>query len=82
MRSKSLVEVQEYVAVFKEKIESLPGGTRIMAKIDKFETEKNKINEYHLQLDEIFAELSSAYSDIYTNLKIPYRVKTKGNLDL
>ena len=53
-----------------------------MAKIDKFETEKNKINEYHLQLDEIFAELSSAYSDIYTNLKIPYRVKTKGNLDL
>jgi hypothetical protein len=82
MRSKSPEEVEEYVSVFKERIDDLPGGQRIMAKINKFESEKNKIIEFHSILDDLFAELSQKHTDIYNNLKITYKVKTKINNEL
>jgi uncharacterized short protein YbdD (DUF466 family) len=82
MRTKSPEEVEEYVEVFKEKVDDLPGGQRIMAKINKYESEKNKIIEYHSILDDLFNDLSQTHNDIYTNLKIPYKAKIKQTPDL
>jgi hypothetical protein len=82
MRSKTLTQVEEYVKVFREKVNSLPGGARIMAKIDKFESEKNKINEYYMILDEVFSQISSSCDNILQAIQIPYRIKNKGSLEL
>jgi hypothetical protein len=83
MRSKTADEVEEYVKVFQGRVKELPGGQRILAKINKFESEKNKIIEYQNLLEELFTEMSNEYEDIYGNIKIPYKVtKTKQGADL
>lgn len=73
MRTKLPEEVEEYIEVFKEKVDYLPGGQRIMAKINKYESEKNKIIEYHSILDDLFNDLCEIHIDIYNNLIIPYK---------
>jgi hypothetical protein len=82
MKSKTPEEIEEYVQVFKERIDDFPNGQRILAKINKFETEKNKILEYQAILDELFIEISDVYEDVYSNLQIPYKsMKTKVSTD-
>jgi hypothetical protein len=73
MRTKLPEEVEEYIEVFKEKVDYLTGGQRIMAKINKYESEKNKIIEYHSILDDLFNDLCEIHIDIYNNLIIPYK---------
>jgi SWI/SNF-related matrix-associated actin-dependent regulator of chromatin subfamily A member 5 len=83
MKTKTHAEVEEYVRVFQERVEELPGGSRIVAKINKFESEKNKIIEYQNILDELFEEVSNSNDDIFNKIKIPYKCsKTKYNSEL
>jgi hypothetical protein len=82
MRSKTPTEVEEYVKVFQTRYEEIPGGHRIIAKINKSENEKNKIIEYQSILDQLFEELSSSNENIFDSIKIPYKVKGKQNLDM
>lgn len=79
MKSKTSSEIEEYVKVFKARIDELPNGQRIMSRINKFESEKNKVMEYQELLNNLFNELSDKYDDIYSNLEIPYKVKTKSS---
>jgi hypothetical protein len=82
MRSKTPQEVEEYVKVFQARYEEIPGGQRILAKINKFENEKNKIIEFHSILDQVFDELSRENENIFDCINIPYKIKLKQNLDL
>jgi SWI/SNF-related matrix-associated actin-dependent regulator of chromatin subfamily A member 5 len=79
MKTKSPLEVEEYVTVFKQRIDELPNGQRISAKLNKFETEKNRHNEYSEILENLFKDLCDQYNDIYSNIKIPYKNKAKNN---
>lgn len=81
MRSKTAEEVEEYVKVFHVRYEEIPGGHRILARINKSESEKNKIIEYQSILDQLFEELSRINENIYDNIKIPYKIKAKQNID-
>jgi hypothetical protein len=55
----------------------LPNGQRLLARINRFETEKNKNIEFQEILENIFIEVSDNYEDIYSNVEIPYKVKSK-----
>jgi hypothetical protein len=74
LRNKTPIEVEEYVTVFKERVSELNNGQRILSRINKFESEKNKNIEYQELLDNIFTEYSE-YEDIYSALNIPYKNK-------
>jgi len=82
MRSKTSLEVEEYIKVFQQRYEEIPGGQRILAKINKSEIEKNKIIEYQTILDHLFDELSVLNDNIFENIKIPYKIKGKISLDM
>ena len=82
MRSKTSSEVEDYIKVFQQRYEEIPGGLRILAKINKSENEKNKIIEYQTVLDKLFDELSALNQNIFENIKIPYKIKGKISLDL
>ncbi len=82
MKSKSIEDVEKYVRIFQERIDELPNGQRILSKINKFETEKNKIIENQKFLDDIFEDLSQTNTDIYSKIKIPYKQKTKPSINL
>jgi len=81
MRSKTPAEVEEYIKVFQTNFEVIPGGHRIIAKINKSENEKNKIIEYQSILDRLYEEFSSFNEDIFDNITIPYKMKSKQNMD-
>ena len=49
-----------------------------MTRLNKFESEKNKIMEYQEILENYFSELTDNYEDIYSNINIPYKKKGKG----
>ena len=82
MRSKTSSEVEDYIKVFQQRYEEIPGGLRILAKINKSENEKNKIIEYQTVLDKLFDELSALNENIFENIRIPYKIKGKISLDL
>ena len=79
IRTKNTEEVDDYSRTFQERINELPNGHRIMTRLNKFESEKNKIIEYQEILENYFSELLDNYDDIYSNVTIPYKKKTKGN---
>lgn len=81
LKNKTPEEVESYTKIFADRIDDLPNGQRILAKINKFETEKNKIIEFQEIVDKLYLELSESYDDIFTNLKIPYKAKGKLNND-
>ena len=78
MRTKTQEEVDDYTKTFQKRIDDLPNGQRIMTRLNKFESEKNKIIEYQEVLENYFNELTDKYEDIYANINIPYKKKTKG----
>lgn len=73
MKSKTPVEVMTYSEQFRKRYEEIPGGKRIWARINKQESEKLKINEYHELLEKILKEFSKKYKDIYTEMEINYK---------
>lgn len=80
IRTKTPEETEDYSKTFQLRIDELPNGQRIMTRLNKFESEKNKIIEYQEILENYFNELIDNYDDIYSNVKIPYKKKnTKGN---
>ena len=82
MKSKTPDEVEEYSKVFKDRINELPNGERLLSRINKFESEKNKITEYQTILEELLNELSDTYEDVFNNIKIPYKTKAKPTVEL
>jgi len=78
MRTKNPEEVEDYSQTFQKRIDDLPNGQRIMTRLNRFESEKNKIIEYQEILETYFIELTDKYEDIYTNINIPYKMKGKG----
>lgn len=80
VRTKTPEEIEDYSKTFQKRIDELPNGQRIMTRLNKFESEKNKIIEYQEILENYFSELTDNYEDIYSNISIPYKKKTKGAL--
>jgi hypothetical protein len=76
LRNKTPKEVEEYVTVFKERVNELNNGQRILSRINKYETEKNKHIEYQEILESVYNDYSE-YDDIFTALTVPYKTKTK-----
>ena len=82
MKTKTKEEVEEYIKVFKKRIEDFPNGERMMAKINKYETEKNKIIEYQGIIDEYYNKLTEdeMINNIFDAINIPYKdYKVKSN---
>jgi SWI/SNF-related matrix-associated actin-dependent regulator of chromatin subfamily A member 5 len=77
LRNKTPINVENYVKVFLERIIELPNGQRLLTRINRFESEKNKNIEFQEILENIFNEVSDKYEDIYSHLLIPYKAKTK-----
>lgn len=77
VRTKSAEEIEDYANTFQKRIDDLPNGQRIMTRLNKFESEKNKIIEYQETLENYFNELTDDYEDIYANISIPYKKKGK-----
>lgn len=75
MKSKTPEEVEKYVKIFMERINSLPSGKRILAKISKSENEKQKIIEYGDILEYKFNEVTKKDEDVLKYLKIQYKSK-------
>ena len=77
MKTKTPEEVEKYIKVFKKKIDELPNGDRIMAKINKSESEKNKNYENQSIIDEYYNLLiedeENEYCDIFSKIKISYK---------
>lgn len=74
MKTKTTDEVSKYIEVFKKRIDEFPNGERIMAKINKFESEKNKINEYQMLIEEYFMKISNEVkTNVYDAITIPYK---------
>jgi len=83
IRTKSPEETEDYSKTFQLRINELPNGQRIMTRLNKFESEKNKIIENQEILENYFNELLNNYDDIYSNVVIPYnKKKTKANGNL
>jgi hypothetical protein len=76
LRNKSPAEVEEYVNVFKERVNELNNGQRILSRINKFETEKNKNIEYQEILENLFNDYFES-ENIFLDLTIPYKTKPK-----
>ena len=86
MKTKTPEEVSKYIKVFKKRIDELPNGDRIMAKINKSENEKNKNYEYQSILDEYYNILieneEDDLCDIFVKINIPYKeYKNKKNIN-
>ena len=81
MKSKTAEEVEKYIEVFKHRFNEFPNGERIMAKINKFESEKNKIIEYQGLIDEYYGQLvEKNVLNVYDSVEIPYKdYKVKTN---
>ena len=77
MKTKTPEEVEKYIKVFKKRIHDFPNGDRIMARINKFENEKNKNNENQSIIDEYYKllieEEENDDCDIFAKIKIPYK---------
>ncbi len=73
MRTKSAEEIEDYAKTFQKRIDDLPNGQRIMTRLNKFESEKNKIIEFQEILENYFIELTDNFEDIYANISIPYK---------
>ena len=82
MKSKSPEEVEDYSKTFQRRIDDLPNGQRIMTRLNKFESEKNKIIEFQEILENYFIELTDKYDDIYANINIPYKKKIKNSKNI
>jgi SWI/SNF-related matrix-associated actin-dependent regulator of chromatin subfamily A member 5 len=76
LRNKTASEVEEYVAVFKSRIDELNNGQRILSRINKYETEKNKNIEYQEILETVYNNYIDS-DDVFTALSIPYKNKAK-----
>ena len=82
MKTKTKEEVEEYIKVFKKRIDDFPNGERMMAKINKYETEKNKIIEYQGIIDDYYNKLidDDMINNIFDAINIPYKdYKVKNN---
>lgn len=81
IRTKTPEETEDYSITFQRRNNELPNGHRIMTRLNKFESEKNKIMEYQEILENYFSELIDNYDDIYSNVVIPYKKNkpVKGN---
>jgi len=79
IRTKTLEEVEDFSKTFQKRIDELPNGQRIMTRLNKFESEKNKIIENQEILENYFIELTDKYEDIYSNISIPYKKRGKGS---
>ena len=76
MKTKTPEEVEKYIKVFKKKIDEFPKGDKIMARINKSESEKNKNNENQSIIDEYFnilTENEEDFCDIFSKIKIVYK---------
>ena len=77
MKTKTPEEVEKYIKVFQKKIDDLPNGDKIMAKIHKSESEKIKNYENQSILDEYFNILiedeENELCDIFSKINIPYK---------
>jgi len=77
MKTKTPEEVEKYIKVFKKKINELPNGDRIMAKINKSENEKNKNYENQSIIDEYYNLLiedeENDLCDIFSKIRIQYK---------
>lgn len=81
VRTKTPEEIEDYSSTFQKRIDELPNGQRIMTRLNKFESEKNKIIEYQEILENYFNELTDKYEDIYANINISYKKRGKGPLN-
>ena len=82
IKTKTKEEVEEYIKVFKKRIDDFPNGERMMAKINKYETEKNKIIEYQGIIDDYYNYLTenNMIVNIFDAVNIPYKdYKVKNN---
>ena len=77
MKTKTPEEVIKYIKVFKKRIDDFPNGDRIMARINKSESEKNKNNEYQSIIDEYYNLLiedeENELCDVFSKIKISYK---------
>ena len=77
MKTKTPEEVEKYIKVFKKRIDDFPNGDRIMARINKSESEKNKNNENQSIIDEYYNILiedeEDDFCDIFSKIKISYK---------
>lgn len=78
VRTKTPEEIEDYSITFQSRTDELPNGQRIMTRLNKFESEKNKIIEYQEILEYYLIELTDKYEDIYANITVPYKKKGKG----
>jgi len=79
MKSKTTEEVEKYVKVFLEKNHLLQNGKRILAKISKSESEKQKIIEYCDILEYKLGEIIKKEDDVLKFLKVVYKKKNVNN---
>jgi len=77
VRTKTPEEIEDYSKTFQLRINELPNGQRIMTRLNKFESEKNKIIENQEVLENYFNELLDKYDDIYSNVVISYKKNSK-----
>ena len=77
MKTKTTEEIVKYIKVFKKRIDDFPNGSRIMARINKSENEKNKNYEYQSIIDEYYNLLIEDEEDescnIFSKIKISYK---------
>ena len=77
MKTKTKEEVEKYIKVFKKRIDDFPNGERIMARINKSESEKNKNNENQSTIDEYYnlliEDIEENNCDIFSRINIPYK---------
>jgi len=79
MKSKTPEEVEKYVNVFLEKYHLLPNGKRLLAKISKSESEKQKITEYGDIIEFKIGEVAKKEDDVFKFLKVTYKNKNLNN---
>ena len=77
MKTKTTSEVEKYMKVFKKRIDDFPNGEKIMARINKCESEKNKNIEYQSILDNYYIMLTEKEDDddmnVFNKIKINYK---------
>jgi hypothetical protein len=75
IKTKSIKDVEIYMKIFLERINSLPNGKRLLARISKSENEKQKVSEYSEILDYKLNELSKKEQDMIKIIKLNYKAK-------